>query len=189
MKFKIIPANNHIWNISNLTKFLIDHQGQDIELSTNEEGCCCQTVGLYDLLDQFKFNSVTIYTPNPLEKHKKYAIKSETHWKFLNVKQEIESEFHTWNKTKIFGTLYGRPLWHRIGIASYLLTHYSDLSLVGCLCDPTNIDHRELFETNELFKHNPVSFQHFGNIINQLPLQLSSVDTHMHPDNQTQTAM
>jgi hypothetical protein len=178
MKFTIIPANEYIWNMSDLTEFLIDHQGQDIEISTNQEGCCCQVIGLYDLLDQFKFNRVTIYTPNPLEKHKKYNIKLVTPWDFLNITHEIEPEFHTWNKTKIFGTLYGRPLWHRIGIVAHLLTYHSEFSLVGCLSDPTDTDRRKLFETNELFKHDLTSFQNFGNIINQLPLHLSSVDTY-----------
>jgi hypothetical protein len=178
MKFTIIPADTHIWNISDLNKFLIDYQRQDIEISTNQEGCCCQAIGLYKLLDQFKFNSVTIHTPNPLEKHKKYNIKLVTPWKFLNVTQEIEPEFHHWNTDKIFGTLYGRPLWHRIGIASHLLTYHSEHSLVGCLCDPNNMDQRELFETNELFKHDLASFKNFGNILNQLPLQLPAVDTY-----------
>ena len=178
MKFTIIPADTYVWNISDLNKFLIDYQGQDIELSTNQEGCCCRTIGLYKLLDQFKFNSVTIHTPNPLEKHTTYNIKLFLPWKFLNIVKEIESEFHTWNKTKIFGTVYGRPLWHRIGIASHLLTYHSEHSLVGCLCDPNNMDQRELFETNELFKHDLASFKNFGNILNQLPSQLPEVDTY-----------
>jgi hypothetical protein len=178
MQFAIIPADTYIWNISDLNKFLIDYQEQDIEISTNQEGCCCYSIGLYRLLDQFKFNSVTIYTSNPLEKHNKYNIKLVAPWKFLNITQEIEIELHNWNKTKIFGILYGRPLWYRIGIASHLLTYHKELSLVGCLCDPNNIDQRELFETNKLFKYDTASFKNFGNIINQLPLQLPEVDTY-----------
>jgi hypothetical protein len=176
MQFTIIPADTYIWNISELNKFLIDHQGKDIEISTNQEGCCCYSIGLYKLLDQFKFNNVTIKTPNPLEYHTNYSIKLEWPWKFLNVKKEIETELHTWNKSKIFGTIYGRPLWHRIGIASHLMTRHDESSLVGCLCDPTVMDNRELFETNELFKHDISSFQNFGNIINRLPLNLTDVD-------------
>lgn len=178
MQFTIIPADTYIWNISDLNKFLIDHQGKDIKISTNHEGCCCYSVGLYKLLDQFKFNSVTIITPNPVEHHNKYNIKLELPWKFLNVKKEIETKFHTWNKSKIFGTIYGRPLWHRIGMASHLVTYHNDSSLVGCLCNPTDMDSRELFETNQLFKHDILSFQNFGNIINCLPLKLINVDTY-----------
>jgi hypothetical protein len=179
MKFTVIPADNYIWNIADLNKFLIDNQGQDIEISTKDEGCCCRSIGLYDLLDQFKFNSVVIHTNNPLEKHNKYSIQIVSPWQFLKVRQEIEPEFHTWDKTQIFGTLYGRPTWHRIGIAAHLLTYHSQLSLVGCLCDPTNIDNREFVETNELYKNDLASFKNFGNIINQLPLQLPAVTTYV----------
>ena len=179
MKFTVIPADNYIWNIADLNKFLIDNQGQDIEISTKSEGCCCRSIGLYDLLDQFKFNNVVIHTNNQLEKHNKYSIQIVSPWEFLKVRQEIEPEFHTWNKTQIFGTLYARPLWHRIGIAAHLLTYHSQLSLVGCLYDPTNIDNREFFETNELFKNDLTSFKNFGNIINQLPLQLPDVTTYV----------
>ena len=176
MQFKIIPADTYIWNSTDLMKFLIDHQQQDIVISTNLEGCCCYSIGLYDLLDQFDFKTVTIHTSNPLEKHEKYQVKLIMPWAFLNVKQEINSTFHIWDKSKLFGTVYGRPLWHRIGIAAHLLTYHDEKSLVGCLCDPSDVDKRKLFETNELFKHDPTSFQNFGNIINRLPLMLSEVD-------------
>ena len=178
MQFTIVPADTSIWNSKDLVRFLIDHQGHDIAISTNNEGCCCYSIGLYDLLDQFDFKTVTIHTPNPLEQHKKYHVNLQAPWLFLKVKQEIKSALHIWDRTKIFGTIYGRPLWHRIGIAAHLLTYHNEKSLVGCLCDPNDINKRELFETTELFKHDPISFQNFGNIISRLPLSLTEVDTY-----------
>jgi len=178
MKFTIIPADMYIWNISDLNKFLVTHQAQDISITTNLEGCCCRSIGLYKILDQFNFKSVTIHSPNPLENHEKYNVKLRLPFEFLKVKQQIEPTFHTWDETKIFGTVYGRPLWHRIGIVAHLLTYHDEKSLIGCLSDPGDIDKRELFETNELFKHDPRSFQNFGNILNQLPKQLANVDAY-----------
>ena len=179
MQFTIIPADTYIWNISELNKFLIDHQGGDIKISTNHEGCCCYSIGLYELLDQFKFNSVTILTTNPLEQHDVYDVKVQLQWHFFDIKKSVETEYHTWNKSKVFGTLYGRALWHRIGIASHLLAYHTGYSLVGCLCDPTDTDNRNLFETNELFTNDIRSFQNFGNIVKQLPLNLDNVDTYI----------
>jgi hypothetical protein len=178
MQFTIVPADTSIWNSKDLVKFLMDHQGQDIAISTNHEGCCCYSIGLYDLLDQFNFKTVTIHTPNPLEQHKKYHVNLQAPWLFFKVKHKIESTFHVWDTSKIFATIYGRPLWHRLGIAAHLLTYHNEKSLVGCLCDPHDSDKRGLFETNELFTHDPTSFQNFGNIISRLPLMLPEVDTY-----------
>jgi hypothetical protein len=178
MKFDIIPADNYIWNLTELIHFLIDHQGQNILLTTNVEGCCCRAIGLYDLLDQFKFETVTIATPNPLETHDRYNINIQSFGNFLKVKTPIENEFHLWNQSKIFGTVYGRPLWHRIGIATHLSTYYSELSLLGCLSKTNKIDSRKLFEVGELFKNDPLSFQNFAKILDRFPMQIDEVDTY-----------
>jgi hypothetical protein len=178
MNFDIIPADNYIWNLTDLICFLTDHQGQNIVLTTNGEGCCCQAIGLYTLLDQFEFETVTIITPNPLEMHDRYNIDIQVFESFLKVKTPIEDEFHSWNQSKIFGTVYGRPLWHRIGIVSHLSTYHYDLSLLGCLARPSEIDSRKLFEVGELFKNDPLSFQNFADNLDRFPMQIDGVDTY-----------
>lgn len=178
MEFTIIPTDKYIWNFNELNEFLINHQEQDITILTSQEGCCCQTIGLYDLLDLFTFKSVTIITPNPIEYHSKYKIEVDLPWKFLKVSKKIEPKFHSWNKNKIFGAIYGRPLWHRIGVVAHLSTYHKEVSLIGCQADPKDLDGRELFETNELFKIDINSFQNFGNILNCLPMQLEDIDTY-----------
>lgn len=165
MKFTIIPADNFIWNQADLIDFLIKNQGQSIEISTNAEGCCARAVGLYDLLERFQFETVTIITANPLEQHSKYNIKINSGG-FLHVDQPIDSKYHTWNQRYYFGTIYARPLWHRIGIATYLKTHYSNLSTVGFIADCKDIDSRSLFEIQQLWNSDPVTA---GLFIKQAP--------------------
>lgn len=174
--FKIIPADNFIWNKKELLDFLIANQGQPIELSTNQEGCCCRSIGLYQLLDQFKYQRVTIYTANPIEQHQRFTIVVQLPWKFLNTKKEIDSELQQWTKNKIFGTVFGRPLWHRIGIAAHLQTNHRNQSSIGFFTDPNNVDVRELFETQQLFQTDVRSFVNFAHVLTHLPLRHLEVD-------------
>lgn len=174
--FKVIPADNFIWNKKELIDFLIKNQGRPIELSTNQEGCCCQSIGLYQLLDQFKCEQVTIYTPNPIEQHDKYKIVVQLPWKFLKVNKKINEDLQQWNKNKIFGTVFGRPLWHRIGIVAHLIANYSDESLLGFFSDPFNVDTRELFELQQLFQHDMQSFITAAGVLKQFPIKHTNVD-------------
>lgn len=177
-KFDIVAANNYIWNLTDLNQYLVDNQGQDILLTTKTEGCCCRAIGLYQLLDQFKFNSVTIATANPLETHDRYVIKLQFPWKFLEVSTPIEPEYHCWDLTRVFGAIYGRPLWHRIGIWSHLATYHDDLSLLGCQASARDIDARQLFEVGELFKNSVTSFKNFSNLLDRFPAVLDEVDNY-----------
>ena len=176
MNFKIIPADTFIWNLPELIDFLISHQHQDIVITNGTEGCCARTIGLYQWLDKFSFNSVTVETSNILETHDRYKVSYQIPWKFLEIKSSIDPHHHVWNQKSIFGTLYGRPLWHRLGIASHLLSNHPNISEVGCLCDPTDHDQRELFEMSELWKHNPASLIEFSKIVSRLPCGHDDVD-------------
>jgi len=176
MNFRIKTADTFIWNLSELVDFLIAHQNQAITIENSFEGSCSRSIGLYQWLDKFKFPHVTVKTSNVLEHHDCYHIAVEFPWKFLNVIRPISSEWHVWNHANVFGTLYGRPLWHRLGIASHLLEHHAKISQIGFAVDPNNQNQRELFELVELWKHNPVGIKNFGNIYNQLPLLHADVD-------------
>jgi hypothetical protein len=169
MKFRIKPADSFIWNLSELVDFLIAHQNQTIIIENGTEGCCASLVGLYHWLDKFKFAEVIIETSNLLERHSTYKIKHVLPWKFVEVSTPVESEYHTWNKKSIFGTVYGRPLWHRLGIGSHLLTHHSTISEVGIVADPADQDCRELFELEQLWQYHPASIVNFAKTQNQLP--------------------
>lgn len=174
MKFTIIPADNFIWNQDQLLDFLIANQNQDIELSTNAEGCCATAIGLYTLLDKFKFQSVKIKTANPLEQHPVYQIEIQ-HGGFLHVTEPVNSQYHTWNHNKIFGTIYARPLWHRIGIATHLKTVHPTVSTVGFIADPSNEDSRGLFEIDKLWKYDPGTAAKFSTQYSSLPWRHNNI--------------
>ena len=176
MKFRITAADTFIWNLKELVDFLIKHQHQHITIENGNEGCCSRTIGLYDWLDKFEFTSVTIETGNVLETHDFYDVKYKGSWGYIDVSRPIDPSLHVWNQKSIFGTVFGRPLWHRLGIASHLLSRYSDISAVGCLLNPADDDQRELTELTQLWQYHPASVVNFGNIIDQLPVQHTDVD-------------
>ena len=176
MIFRIKPADNFIWNRAELVEFLVANQTQDIVIENGTEGCCARAVGLYQWLDRFQFSSVTIKTSNPLEHHDRYQIEIVLPWKFAKVSQPIDSQWHTWDRSCVFGTVFGRPLWHRLGIAAHLLANHKHISAVGFTADPKNQDQRELFELTELWQHSPASVQNFAQVFDQLPLYHAEVD-------------
>lgn len=176
MQFRIKPADTFIWNLSELIDFLVAHQHKEIIINNGTEGCCAETVGLYKWLDKFEFTSVTIETSNILETHSRYNVIQVLPWKFVEVKQTIDSEFHCWNRNAVFGTVYGRPLWHRLGLASHLLVNHSNISRVGFVTNPTNEDQRKLYEIAQLWQHSPVDVVNFANIQHLYPLLHPEID-------------
>jgi hypothetical protein len=176
MKFKIIPSDTFIWNLPELVDFLIAHQNQNIIITNGTEGCCARTIGLYQWLDKFSFSSVTIETGNILESHDRYTISYSMPWKFLEVKRPIDQQCQTWNYKSVFGTLYGRPIWHRLGIVSHLLCVHPDISEVGCLGDLSHPDKRKQFELAELWEHDAHSLTKFSQISAGFPYKHLDVD-------------
>jgi len=174
--FTIIPANEFIWNRDELIDYLVQHQGQRIQLSLNNEGCDCNIIGLYRLLSSFKFLEVEIITANMLESHDKYKITVRPVLQFAAVRDPVDSKYHIWNKNKIFCAYYGRPLWHRIGLASYLKSRHGKESLVNLRGDYNNEDSRRLFEVTEFFRWAPEHIKDFAAVADQLPLMIETTD-------------
>lgn len=191
-EFTVSPSDHSIWNRLEFEKFLIDNQGTDIHIFVQGEGCDCQVIGLYDLLDAFKFESVTITTCNLLETHNKYNIDiSNTAFKFFDNEQNTYryQNLHIWNFEKVFGIFYNRPLWHRIGLMSHMYVAHRDKTLINFRSNPMEIDQRKLFELDQLFVNHPESARKFLNSYEQLPMMLKDHDdytkhatTIMHTD-------
>ena len=174
--YTVFPADKFIWNLDEVLTFLIANQHKDIVLRTNEEGCCAESAGLYKLLDLFNFNSVTILTGNTFEQHNKYIIKPDSPFKFFDVDHTDYDALHKWNGNKIFGVFYNRPLWHRIGIASYLNIHHNDRSLVNFRSNPHYDMDRRLFEMQTLFETDLQSVDNVIKSIGDFPMQLETTD-------------
>lgn len=177
-EFKIIPADSFIWNKLELLKFLSENQDKDIALEINEEGCCLRSTGLYDILSVFDFKSVNILTNNILETHNQYIIENEDYLKFFTIDKVDYAHLHCWNKNKLFGAFYNRALWHRIGLASQLLSNYSSQSLINFRSNPHSEDSRRFFELQKLFELCPESATKFINLINQLPIRVEDNDSY-----------
>lgn len=173
-RFKIIPADNFIWNQHELLQFLVANQGNDIVIDTNEEGCCATATGLYRALDLFSFNSVTLITNNILETHNKYIVTGNKFFKFFNGGNTDYKKYHTWNRNNTFGAFYNRPLWHRIGLAAELNEFTS--ALLNFRSDPRSEDNRCQFELQTLFEFAPESAKKFLTAIKQFPQQLEQQD-------------
>ena len=175
-KFTVITADNFIWNQIELIDFLIKNQGGAISIDTRSEGSCCSAVGLYDLLDKFNFKFVEIHSGNSIEQHSKYFIVGQSLLQYVHVRKPIDSKYHVWNRNKIFLAYYGRPIWHRLGIAGHLVSQYPTESYVNLRGDHNNEDSRKLFEVTELFTNAPEQIKNFSNIANSLPLMLEKQD-------------
>jgi hypothetical protein len=173
-KFTILPEDNFIWNGKELLAFLIANQDKDIELDINEEGSCLTSISVYEMLDMFKFNSVSITTDNLVESHDRYTIiPGKRRYRFFDAKGADYSQYHTWNQDTIFGALYNRASWHRIGLATHL---YKKRTTLNFRYDPHNEDQRSEFDLQQLFEIDPVSVERFMALYDKFPHQLEVVD-------------
>lgn len=167
-RFELSLANDKIWEIEKLIRFLNTNSGKDICLLVNPEAHSLSACGLYDLLDCFVFRSVTIETLNCLECHEKYKIVkypvdnflSKTYWAGYNLDSS-----GIWNRDKIFGVFYGRPTANRIGIASYLFSKYRSKSHIIFAGNSQDADERQLFEIDKLFQYRPESINDFSQLL------------------------
>jgi len=176
-KFTIIPSDHDIWNKADLLKFLAKHQNSDIVIHMNQEGCCLTSIGLYKLLDLFNFKSVNIITANVLESHDTHGITNRDCFKFFQLPDSTDySMYHNWNRHRIFGALYNRAIWHRMGVVSHLVAYHQDLSLINFRSDPADDDQRQLFEIQKLFMYSPSSVKNFMVNIDKFPITLESQD-------------
>ena len=117
-----------------------------------------------------------IITANAVEHHDKYNIVYKSTLMYATVNSPVDAKHHIWNKNKIFCAYYGRPLWHRIGFASYLKSRYSEESMVNLRGDYNNEDSRKVFEVTEFFRWAPEHIKDFAKIADQLPLILEKND-------------
>jgi hypothetical protein len=123
-KFTITPA---------FVKYLVDHQDKDLRIAA--EHYSLKETGLYELLDCFSFNSVTIYTWNTLETHHKYNIVQYNSKLYMLTRMAwgkwiVTKNDQEWDGKYRFLTMYGRPTAYRLGVASYLHAHYSSMAQI-----------------------------------------------------------
>lgn len=177
-QFVLIPANGYVWNQREFVQFLIDNQGLAISLTTNNEGVCLESAGIYKLLEQFNYTDVTIHTANWIEHHPKFKILPHEPLKFFKLAHTNYQNLHTWNEKYVFGCFYNRPLWHRIALAAHLQHSHKKQSLINVRANPNEHDQRPLFEIQELFNQVPECMSVVTQVMQSWPSQVESVDSY-----------
>ena len=164
-------TSDKIWNITTLVGFLAANQNKTITLDIVPEAICLTNIGLYNLLNKFKFEQVIIKTFNPLEKHDKYTIilKGSNFW--FNRIAKIDSELHAWDLSKRFLCFYHRPTAARLGLASYIHKNHCNASLIHFSTDDL-VD----FEIDKLLLWDVTSAASTANLLTELPLLLGKTD-------------
>ena len=175
--FTVQATSDRIWNLVQLIEHLVENQGKTVDLKVNPEAVCLRNLKLYEILDCFKFQQVNIHTNNPLESHDRYNICFVKSYHWFNRFAPIAEDLHTWNQSKVFFCLFGRPTASRLGLAGYLNSHHANQSLIH-FSTTTHSDELVKFELDKLLDYHPNSIVHAGEIINQLPMLLSSSDTY-----------
>lgn len=172
--YTVITTNDRLWNLNELVGHLVKYQNRDLILNVNPEAHSLSACGLYDLLDQFKFNTVSIYTWNVLEFHPTYNIIHKKPRLFFAKRiwsdWGIELSDSTWNQQYMFGAFYGRPTADRLGIASHLFVHHKHLTRLALPFNAVDEDSRSLFELEKLFVYDPAAMEKFSHLIKHLPL-------------------
>ena len=171
--FRIGATSDRFWNLTECVQFLAQHQGQAIELGLDPEAICLESLGVYRLLDAFEFKSVRIFTHNPLETHSRYSIIRFNPGYWFSTQPQISSDLHTWTQQTIFYALFGRPTAARLGLASYLSTHYNHLTHLHFSAS-RDTDNLTQFELDKLLEFRGDSIAEAAEVINQLPILLSS---------------
>ena len=170
-KFIIAATSDKLWNYNNFLSFLIANQHKHIEIDIQPEAICLKNLGVYELLNKFSFDQVDITTWNPLEKHTNYNIlyKGNNFW--FNKIEKVNPALHTWNQTKLFYCLFGRPTASRLGLASYLYSNYKNQSHLH-FSATTHQDELIQIELDKLLTYDINSIGAAGILIKKLPLLL-----------------
>lgn len=152
--YELKLENDKLLEVIEFVSFCKKHQGQDVTIRVINEGHCLRSTGVYDILDLFEFNSVTLQTWNILEHHPVYKIDTTLWYYWLTKFSNISIEYQ-WNQQKLFGCFYGRPSAPRLGIATYLATKHKEKSLIITKFNFENEDSRSLFDIQTLFAWDP----------------------------------
>ena len=167
--FTVNCTSDKIWNTTELVAFLAANQHKSIVLDINPEAICLHNLGLYKILDCFKFEQVVINTWNPLEQHLKYKINFKGNNFWFDQVIDIDPELHSWNLTKRFLCFYHRPTAARLGLAAYLNTKHKE-STVLHFSAKDSVD----FELDKLLQWDQSTASMTASMIPKLPVLLGS---------------
>jgi hypothetical protein len=83
-----------------------------------------------------------------------------------------------WNQQKLFGAIYARPIWSRIGLASHLYANHRTKTLLNFRTGTELGTDRKTFELEKLFEIDPAGVQKFFSYYDRLPICIEEQDTY-----------
>jgi hypothetical protein len=172
--FSLGCTSDRIWNLHELIEYLSANQHKKINIDISPEAIDLDFIGLYRLLDCFDFEQVTIFTDNTLERHDKYSIVLRTRC-WLTQIQPVDPELHLWNQSKKFFCFYHRPTAGRLGIAGHVFQNYKHDAHIH-FSSTVDADNLKQFELDKLLTYHVKSVESAGQLVNSLPMLLSSPD-------------
>lgn len=133
---------------------LIDHcrgkQGKDVYFKLEQESHCLRTMGVYDILDNYDFKSVNIWTFNAIERHERYRIETGFWSMWFSYMAQHPIEITKWTGDKLFSCFFGRPSAARLGLISHLMSH-KERCFMRLLFQNDTEDARLRWELTKLF--------------------------------------
>ena len=175
--FVVSGVDDKLWNHTEFVEYLVANQLKVIELSIASEAIDLENLGVYRLLDLFKFEQVIINTWNPFEKHDLYQIRFAGPAFWFNRIANIDSNLHRWTQEKLFLCMYHRPTAGRLALAGHLSEKYSSQSVIHFSFDTTQ-DSLIQFEFDKLLSYDTASVGPAANLLQSLPILQGSRDRH-----------
>ena len=186
-----------IWHIeTKIVDMVKEYQDQNsLTISLNGEGPCCESLGLYDILDhmceQYSIDKkkVTIITANKIENHDQYNIKigpgddiQRTAVALLNINTTVSE-----SNIKHVGLFIGRSNSFRLWIASWIWKNYRDKTIMSFHFDLSDEFHLAHIGLDGMLRWQatPGELQDATDLIERSPLIIDSPDNYpiLHPEN------
>ena len=185
----IVFANSDstIWNKDQLIidrAYSVSKKSPRIDLSTNGEGPCASSLGLYDLLDNmcdrfdYPGNQIYINTCNLIEKHHVYNVVITPQMLYLDTAQQYTPPSDTKQIKKHFGHFIGHGNLPRLYLGSYLYKNHREKTLQTYHCNITDDYHRPFIGVDDLmlFQHGWDCVDDAIELIKAAPVRLDDVD-------------
>lgn len=172
--------DDRLLNVLSFVSFLKTNEGNNIEITVNQESHCLRYCGVYALVDLFNFKSVTFITHNAVEFHDRYTVVNSGWRLWLQNFRKFNFDYdYSWNGRSIFGCFYRRPTASRLGIVSYIATNYPSTAEIKLLFDDDHEDARINFELQKLYswdKNSPTDIINLFDNYSQFKSEFSEYD-------------
>lgn len=178
-----------IWHFETKVMDMVkEYQDQNsLTISLNGEGPCCESLGLYAILDHMceKFSidkkKITILTSNKIEQHTEYNIKQAGFDDDLEITasalQHIDTTKHI---SKHVGLFIGRSNSFRLWLAGWIRKNYSNKTVMSYHFDINNEQHRPHIGLDDMIRANATidQLQDAKDLIADSPITFDEQDSY-----------